>query len=103
MLRRLGADVIAAAATVEEARAAAAESPHGVLLDFQLADGRSADLARDLRRAGVQVILSTGYDCDILPEDLRSLPRLTKPVVAADLRRLASASFCPATGSCDGS
>lgn len=77
--------VTAIAPTVERARAAFAAEPADVaVLDINLNGASVVPFAEELRAAGVPFVFVTGYgdDPELLPEHLRGLPRLEKPVEA---------------------
>lgn len=80
--------VAAIAPSVERARAALAADPIDVaVLDINLNGASVVPFAEDLRAAGIPFVFVTGYgdDPELLPEHLRSLPRLEKPVEAERL------------------
>lgn len=57
------------------------ETPDCALVDINLGSGPEFGPARALLSAGIPVVLVTGYDAAVIPEDLRSAPCLQKPVV----------------------
>lgn len=67
---------------LDEALVVAAGGPVDcAVLDIDLKGTNVAPLARELRRRGIGVVFLSGYsDENLLPEDLRTLPRLDKPV-----------------------
>jgi DNA-binding LytR/AlgR family response regulator len=77
-----GGSVSAMAPDVKQASHAARRCDADVaLLDIDLKGENVTPLARELRRLGIASIFVSGYaDEDLLPQDLRSLPRLDKPV-----------------------
>lgn len=80
--------VTAIAPTVERARAALAADPVDVaVLDINLNGSSVVPFAEDLCAAGIPFIFVTGYgdDPELLPEHLRGLQRLEKPVEAERL------------------
>lgn len=89
----LGGTVTASVGTIEEARQQAKEDLDGVLLDVQLGDDKSYQLAEDLMAAGTPFILTTGFDKTLLPDSLRDSPRLSKPFSATALKHLATEVF----------
>ena len=66
-------------------------SPDLAILDINLGDSTSYDLAERLSARGVQIIFVSGYDDQTsMPESLRSAPRLRKPVDTKGLLQLLS-------------
>lgn len=65
------------------------------LLDLNLAGESSADIARTLRRRGTPLILTTGYDANDLPCDLRDIKVCVKPVSGSTIVRAISALMQP--------
>lgn len=53
------------------------------LLDINLGNTQSFDLARALRALGIPFVFMTGYDRDVVPPDLEEAPHIAKPVKAA--------------------
>jgi len=49
------------------------------LIDINLGQGLSLDFARALRRKAIPFVFLTGYDADILPDDLADTPCISKP------------------------
>jgi two-component SAPR family response regulator len=68
-------DLSASLAVMERQR------PDCAMVDINLGDGPEYGPARAILGAGVPVVLVTGYDPAGVPEDLKSLPCLQKPVV----------------------
>jgi CheY-like chemotaxis protein len=80
--------VTAIAPSVERAMAAVeAEAVDVAVLDINLNGASVVPFAEHLRRAGIPFVFVTGYgdDPELLPEHLRGLPRLEKPVEAERL------------------
>ena len=80
--------VTAIAPTVERARAALdAEAIDVAVLDINLNGTSVVPFAEHLRAAGIPFVFVTGYgdDPELLPQHLRRLPRLEKPVEAERL------------------
>jgi|SRR6056297_1775517 len=65
--------------------------PHVACLDLNLGSGTSHDLARTLIARDVPVVFISGRDSRALPEDLRCVPLLGKPVDDALLCRTLAA------------
>ena len=77
--------VTAIAPTVERAHTALdAEAVDVAVLDINLNGDSVVPFAEHLRAAGIPFLFVTGYgdDPELLPEHLRELPRLEKPVEA---------------------
>ncbi|MFC6489489.1 response regulator [Nitratireductor sp. GCM10026969] len=73
--------------------ALASARPDGALLDVQLGQDVSYDVAERLIAIHVPFIFTTGFDRAILPPHLRDRPRLSKPFAPVDLERLAVQIF----------
>ncbi len=89
ILEQAGHTVLGPISGLPEALAAAGSADYDVaLLDISLAEGTSADVARRALARGRRAIFVTGYaSAELLPPDLRALPRLLKPVDPESLRR----------------
>lgn len=90
MLRDLGCTVVATAGTVAEAESMAADQEaECAILDIDLGSGgRSYGAAERALARGMAVIFTTGYDVPAdLPETLRNVPRLEKPIQPVHLKR----------------
>ena len=86
-LRALGAEVVGPFGRLKPALGAVQiEALDGAVLDVRLDGETSEQLAAELVARGVPVLLTTGYESEQLPPDLRHLPRLRKPFDARDLR-----------------
>jgi DNA-binding response OmpR family regulator len=80
-LRRRGAAIIGPVASVRRGRELARQQrPDAALLDINLSGHLAFDLAHALASEGIRTIFTTGYDAAFLPESLRDLPCLQKPV-----------------------
>lgn len=87
MLRAAGFDDIVVEASVGRAMAALDDAmPAFALLDFNLKNETSAELARRLRQASVPFAFVTGKDRCTFPDDLSGEPTLTKPLALDTLR-----------------
>ncbi len=95
VLDDLGYEVVGVAATEAEAHSLVASVEADLaLLDIQLGEGRSYDVARAAVGRGMAVVFTTGYDDPPdMPSDLRDLRRLTKPLSTATLRAALSESI----------
>jgi DNA-binding NarL/FixJ family response regulator len=82
MLERLGCEVIGPLATLAEAwEVVEHERVDAGLLDINVIDGTSYAIAESLLQRGCPVIFITGYAQDeLMPDSLRSISRLTKPI-----------------------
>lgn len=60
-------------------------TPDCVLLDVNLGEGASFDLARTLLTRGIPFLFFTGYDANALLTEFAGVERLEKPVNAARL------------------
>lgn len=82
-LRSAGAEVLGPCPTEEATLALlkVAEPTHAVL-DLNLGGGGGAQfsLARLMRDRKVPFIFVTGYDPDVIPEDMQDIPQLQKPI-----------------------
>ena len=95
-LMDLGCQAVGPAATVDDAlRLAKEEMLDGALLDLNLRDQSALPVARELMARGIPLILSTGYDHTGIPEELAQVPRIPKPFLEGELKRLILAAFCP--------
>lgn len=84
-----GAEVLGPCATEEAARAELTRRrPDAAVVDINLGPGPSFELARSLRELGVPLVFITGYDPELIPEELSDVTRLAKPV---QLRQLVGA------------
>jgi PAS domain S-box-containing protein len=86
-----GAEIAGTAATVAEAKALLARDPTLAVLDINLAGETSFSVAERLVERGVPLLFATGYDAaGLVPEHLKAVPTLQKPIDGATLvRRLA--------------
>ena len=82
VLEQAGHTVLGPIAVLSEAEAAARSEDYDVaLLDISLPEGTSVGVARRALARGRRAVFVTGYaSADALPADLRSVPRLVKPV-----------------------
>lgn len=83
-----GWTVIGPAGTLAQARDLVARgTPDIACLDLNLGRETSDDLAREFLARGVPVVFISGRDARALPEDLRAVPILGKPVDTSLLLR----------------
>lgn len=64
--------------------------PDCAVIDIDLGDGPSFDLARELKKRGIPTVFVSGYQATVLPSDLRDLALLVKPAEAALLIKAVS-------------
>lgn len=97
ILQRAGAKVVGpfptSAAALDSLRQRA---PDCAVLDVNLGEGNSLDLARDLRTRGVPFLFFTGYDQNALPPEFADVERLEKPADSARLLQKIEACCRPA-------
>lgn len=80
LLEHAGAKVVALHADVPDLAALLADGAVDAgLIDINLGQGLSLDFARALRRKAIPFVFLTGYDADILPDDLAGTPCISKP------------------------
>lgn len=85
-LKEAGASVVGPCAAEPDARAAIAGAAiTGAVLDINLREGRSFDLAREFKAAGTPFLFITGYDQEVIPPEFVTIACLQKPV---ELRRV---------------
>jgi CheY-like chemotaxis protein len=95
-LMDLGCHVVGPAATVDDAlRLAKEEQLNGALLDLNLRDQSALPVAEELMARAIPLILTTGYDDTSIPEKLAPVPRIRKPFLEGELKRLMLAAFGP--------
>ncbi len=81
-----GGKVVGPFATAEEARAALdADGVDLAVIDINLGNGPSFDLARHLGSSKLPFLFATGYDQAVVPDDLKTIVRLEKPFRPAEL------------------
>jgi len=79
-LAAMGATVVGPAHSLPEARQLlASNSIHFAIIDINLGDGVSFDLADALQSRSLPFIFATGYDCRNIPPELRHIKCLPKP------------------------
>jgi DNA-binding response OmpR family regulator len=57
----------------------------GALLDINVGNGPSFEVSKALEERGVPFAFVTGYDDDVIPAELKSVPRLQKPIAGHSL------------------
>ena len=87
-LHTMGVETIIIATTLLQAKNSVAEAePDCVLLDVNLADGMSYELARQLQDADIPFGFVSGYgDTSGFPEDFVNVPLLDKPFGETELQ-----------------
>ncbi len=89
-----GGDATRAVASVSRAVAVLEnEEFDGVLLDGQLADGMSTEVARQLATRHIPFVVVTGQSREWLSSELQSAPYLAKPFDPDELVELAARHF----------
>jgi len=80
-LHQFGAQVVATAATVEQALALLGPTPEidGAVLDINLRGIRAYAVADALIARGVPLVFTTGYSGAVIPAAYRHIPVLLKP------------------------
>ncbi|MEE4338328.1 response regulator [Erythrobacter sp.] len=85
-LTRAGAEVIGPTGRAEDVPdLIASGGVDAAMLDINLGQGASFEVARSLRQRETPFLFLTGYDVSIIPDDLSEPPRLEKPVDQARL------------------
>ena len=86
ILEKAGGEVLGpfstSAAALDQLRR---KEPHCALLDVNLGEGASFDVARALRMRNIPFLFFTGYDASAIPAEFRDVRRLQKPVATAYL------------------
>ncbi|MEO7861636.1 MAG: response regulator [Nitrospirales bacterium] len=88
--QELGGDAVAVA-TVVEALAKIPDHIDFAFLDVELSSGKSYPAARKLMQTHIPFIFVSGSERMSLPDDLRDIPFLSKPVPSGRLVRLTKA------------
>lgn len=90
-LNEAGAVIVSRSGTVPDLDTLLARKEvHIALLDINLGQASSFDLARALRERGIPFVFLTGYDPEVLPSDLADATLITKPADAAAVVRALS-------------
>lgn len=99
VLEGAGAEVIGPFASGDKAfRSLGYRIPDCALLDVNLGETASFDLARLLRVRGIPFVFYTGYDRDALPPEFADAERLEKPIEPARLlQAVAACCRCAST------
>lgn len=94
VMEGLGYTVVGPVARLAEAlEVVAGGGIDGAVLDVNLSGTYVFPLAERLAVLGIPFILTTGYEAFTVPEELRSHPRLQKPVRETELVRLVQQTF----------
>ena len=81
-----GGHVVGPFATAKDARDALdANGADLAIIDINLGSGPTFDLARHLEMVGLPFLIATGYDREIIPDDLKRVMRLEKPFRSDEL------------------
>lgn len=84
ILEEAGARVVSISATLPDLdRLLAQGRVDLMLIDINLGHGLSFDFARSLKARSIRFAFLTGYDAEMLPDDLAGSPYLSKPADAA--------------------
>jgi CheY-like chemotaxis protein len=87
-LEAAGAKVVGPAPDAEEARELLShQDVDGAVVDINLGQGPTYEIAHNLEERGVPFLFTTGYDRSAIPTVFGSAPRLEKPFRGADLVR----------------
>lgn len=86
-LRSAGATVLGPCGTEEDAlHLLQEETPIAVVLDLNLGGGGPKfEIARQLGKRGIPFLFLTGYDLDVIPDELADVQRLQKPIALRDV------------------
>ena len=88
-LSSAGAEVVGPCPSEEAAQAEIeGRRPSAAVVDINLGEGPTFELARILKQAGVPFVFTTGYDEDVIPHEFDGVARLEKPIA---LRRIVGA------------
>ena len=82
----IAADVVVVA-SVSGARQAMAAPLDLALLDIEVTDGRTFEIARELQRNGAAFVFISGARPEALPPDLRGAPFISKPFDRRQIER----------------
>jgi DNA-binding NtrC family response regulator len=95
VLEDLGCEIIGPVANVEDlVRQFEAHHPDGALLDINLRGKQVFAVLPQLIGLGLPVIITSGYDdITLIPQDFRTLPRISKPFNQTALRELCVSVF----------
>ena len=80
--------------TVAEALKVLPDEVDLALIDIEVRDGKSYKVARKLIESEIPFIIISGNDSRSLPQDLKEVPFLSKPVTTGRVVRLAKALSC---------
>lgn len=84
-LESAGAEVIGPTGRIEELPHLLERSPNVAVVDINLGRGPSFEVPAMLRERKIPFLFMTGYDQQVIAEDLQDVPRLEKPVRERDL------------------
>jgi CheY-like chemotaxis protein len=90
MIEECGGEVVGPVGRLEQAQELARrEQIDAAILDVQLDGQTSLALAEELLSRDLPVLLTTGYESDMLPDRLSETARLNKPYSDGDFLRIA--------------
>lgn len=90
MIEDCGGEVVGPVGRLEQAQELARrEQIDAVVLDVQLNGKTTLALADELLSRDLPVLLTTGYEREMLPDRLSNVPRLNKPYSDGDFLRIA--------------
>ncbi len=85
-LETAGATVLGPCRSASQAEALAKQTkPHCAIVDVNLGGGPNFEPARHFLAQGVPILITTGYDSSIIPEELRQYPCFQKPIQASKI------------------
>ena len=85
-LRERGAEPVGPVSTIEQAEAlVASERVDAAILDLNLRGQMASDFVRRLVRSELPCLIVSGYDENALPQAVRDVPRMEKPVSPASV------------------
>ena len=91
----MGADIVGPVPTLEQAMDLLDREPciDGAVLDIQLRNAASYDIADELLRRGVPVVFVTGYDAAVIPTRYVDVIRCVKPVSSEKVAQALTRTF----------
>ena len=89
MVKEIGGEIVGPASTLAKAwELVRNERVDAAVLDVQLDGDTSLALAEELIGRNIPVVLATGFETEMLPEQFAEIPRLAKPFDDATFRRV---------------
>jgi DNA-binding response OmpR family regulator len=89
-LEDAGAQIVGPCADEATGLSAALADVDCAVLDLNLGNGPSFEVAAALRSRGVPFLIVTGYDAGVIPPEFSNVTRLQKPVMMRELVRAVS-------------